>query len=252
MRAIVDGDLISYRCSASASQSTVDIAIWRVDDLVQRILREVGASEYIIYLSGNDNFRKVLDPTYKANRVQERPQFLEDCREHLVKVWKAKVTDGYEADDAIGIEATACFTEGTPFVICSLDKDLRQLPGKHYSWEISGVTGGTAWTRKAEHVFVTPLDGLKNFYKQLLIGDPSDNIKGVTGIGKAKAAKIIDPLTFEEDMDSAVRAFYDTDERYQLNKQLLWILRNFPSTLLPEVETQQSFLDSSGQTQDLG
>jgi DNA polymerase I len=228
MLAIVDGDLIAYRCAASANNDAVEIAIWRVDDLVRRILHDTGSTEHIIFLSGEVNFRKQLDPTYKAHRTQERPIWLEDCREHLVKTWGAKVTENIEADDAIGIEATACFNEGTDFTVCSLDKDLRQLPGRHYSWEISGTSSGKHWTKPAEKVFVTPLDGLKSFYRQLLIGDPADNVKGVLGIGKVKAAKIIDPLTLEEDMISAVRCLYDSEERYQLNRKLLYILRHEP------------------------
>jgi 5'-3' exonuclease len=226
MRALIDGDLVAYRCAASAKNESLDVATWRVEALLRQLIRDTNSTEYIIYLSGPDNFRKGLDPTYKAHRTQERPAFLEDCREYLVKTWGAKVTEGIEADDAIGIEATACFAEGTAFICCSLDKDFRQIPGHHHSWEISGTVNGKSWTKPAETVFVSPLDGLRNFYKQMLIGDPADNVTGVVGIGKVKAAKLIDPLHTEEDMARAVIAFYDSEERYELNRKLLWILRN--------------------------
>lgn len=254
MLALIDGDLVAYRCAASANNDVVDIAIWRTDDLMHRILKEVNATEYFVYLSGSENFRKTIDPTYKANRVQERPKWLEDCREHLVTKWNAKVTEEIEADDAIGIEATRCFSSDEPFVVCSLDKDFRQLPGRHYSWEISGRSGGTSWTKKAEHIFVSPMDALKNFYMQMLIGDASDNIKGVQGIAHIKAAKLICPLQTEEEMIEVVKLKYNDDERYEVNKRLLTILKELPSQYIQELEEehQSSSSDSSGNQQDPG
>ena len=147
-------------------------------------------------------------------------------REHLVINWKATVSDGVEADDLIAIDATNAWIQDAPYIICSLDKDFRQLPGKHYSWDIQGVAHGKQWSKPAELVFVTPLEGTRNFYKQLLIGDPADNVIGVTNIGKVKAAKIIDPLTSEKDMFDAVAALYNYDsERLLKNGKLLWLLR---------------------------
>ena len=63
------------------------------------------------------------------------------------------------------------------------------------------------------------------FYKQMLIGDPADNIKGVQGIGKVKAGRAIDPLHEEKDMYDLVCGFYTDEERFKLNAQLLWILK---------------------------
>lgn len=230
MIALIDSDLICYRCAASAENEVEDVAIWRVDDAMRRILHNVGATSYESFLSGDSNFRKGIDPSYKANRTQARPKWLELCREHMVMSWKSRVGDNIEADDLIGIAQTAYFEFGEPSVVCSLDKDLRQLAGKHYNFV------------REEFDFVTPLDAHKNFYKQLLIGDTSDNVVGVRGIGKVKAAKIINPLDNEVDMYEAVQNLYDNEERFQRNCQLLWILRKenefFISPIKPKPEME--------------
>lgn len=73
---------------------------------MKRILETVGATDYTAYLTGSNNFRCELYPEYKANRKNKsRPVFLERAREYMVTVWGAQVTDGIEADDAIGILA---------------------------------------------------------------------------------------------------------------------------------------------------
>jgi 5'-3' exonuclease len=227
MIALIDGDLVCYRNAASAENETVDVALWRCDDLIHNIMRRTGATEHKIYLSGGDNFRKQIDPNYKANRSDmARPKYLELCREHLVRKWNASVTDGIEADDAIGIRGNGLFFDDVPFVHCSLDKDFLQLPGKHYQWEFGGRTAaGKSWLKEEQHLFVTPLDGLRAFYRQLLIGDTADNVIGVEGIGPVRAARAINNLTDEEEMYQTVRELYSNDERFEKNCQLLWILR---------------------------
>jgi len=247
MIGLIDTDIVAYRCSASAEkESEKDIAIWRCDDLMHSILHNTGSTEYEAYLSGQTNYRKRIDPEYKANRIQPRPKWLELCREHLVTKWSARVCDDIEADDGIGIAQSYYFDAGIPSVVCSIDKDFFQLPGKHYQWEISGTTAkGTTWVKEEQHIFVTPLDGIRTFYRHLLIGDTSDNIVGVDRIGKTKAHKYIDHLTEEMDMYEVVQSLYKDDERLEKNCQLVWILRkentrwSSPITRKQEMETQQ-------------
>jgi DNA polymerase-1 len=240
MIALIDGDLITYRCSASAENEEVDVALWRCDELLHNILRNTGATEYKIYLSGGDNFRKQIDPEYKANRDETvRPTHLEPARGHLVSKWSASVTDGIEADDAIGIRGTGYFSDDVPFMYCSLDKDFLQLPGKHYQWEFSGRTNGKVWVKSEQRIFVTPLDGMRTFYRQLLIGDRADNVFGIDGIGPVKAAGHINHLTDEEEMYQVVKDLYNDDERFQKNCKLIWILREEDSTFLSPSQRKQ-------------
>lgn len=226
MLTLIDADLVCYRCAASANNDALDVAIWRLNNLMHTILHRTGATEYEAYISGQDSFRKKLEPTYKANRVQELPIWLQDCREYILSNWKGKITsDGEEADDAIGRTQAARFELDMPTTCASLDKDMLQIPGRHYRWEFSGTNGGTVWTKPEEILFVTPLDGLRFFYKQMLIGDSADNVFGVKQIGPKKAEKHIESLNDEQEMFDVVRDLYADDKRFITNLDLLWILK---------------------------
>jgi 5'-3' exonuclease len=215
-QALIDADLIAYRCAATCEEfETSEVAIQRCFYLTETILHSLQANEYTLYLTGSDNFRKKINPEYKANRKDKpRPKWLQDCREALVSEWQAKVTDGIEADDALGINQT----KNT--IICSLDKDLLQVPGKHYNWV------------KDEQTIITPEQGLKNFWMQTLVGDVADNIIGVRGLGPVKAGRILDQI-YADSLEELNEAYYNTvqplysdDQRLHTNAACLWVLRH--------------------------
>ena len=229
--ALIDGDLIAYRTAASAEGETQDIAEVRADELIRRVMLEINAVGHRVYLSGDTNYRYKFNPDYKANRKDRvRPRHLQAVREHLCKYWDAKVTDGIEADDAMGIDQ--CAEELT--CIVSLDKDMRMIPGHHYSWEIQGTgSTGKKWVKDAEYRQVSPLQGLQHFYYQLIMGDQSDNIFGFDGKARAKVPQFLQPkidylhsLETEEEMYDFVLDMYNDDKvRMDMNGSCLWILR---------------------------
>lgn len=222
MRTIIDADLIAYRCAAANDKEDLGINIWQADQMVIRILSEVQADEYKLYLSGENNFRYIIFSDYKANRRdQVRPRHLEGIREFLVTNWDATIVDGYEADDAIGILST----QNPQDIISSIDKDLKQLPVTHYNF--------------VNRVFdiVTPIQGWYNFYTQLLVGDTTDNIKGCPKVGKVKAAKALQGCNTERQLyERCIEQYklaycppkYEGTEwevELNLNANLLYILR---------------------------
>ncbi len=245
--ALIDGDIVAYRIGFSVQkkgeliENAEEEAILRCDTTMHAILAETGADHFRVFLSGGDNYRLIYNPEYKANRdPADKPILLALVREHLVTNWNAEVQDGIEADDAMGIaqwEAARDDLEGSVYVwdrqtvICSIDKDLHQIPGHHYNFV------------KQEHSFVDPFDGLKFFYKQLLIGDTVDNIFGVHGIGKVKAARLIDNCEDELEMFENVQAQYDSDARLIMNGICLKI-QTYPNELWEpppgaQIETNQ-------------
>jgi 5'-3' exonuclease len=242
MQALIDGDIVAYSNAASAENDPVEIALMRCDLQMRSILEATKADSYRLFLSGADNFRMTVDPEYKANRKDMvDPVHRAACKEFLVREWKAEVTEGYEADDAMGINQVKvpfCSREemnlyipqregriASPYqdtIICTIDKDLNMIPGLHYSWPI--VRGGTV-VREGKLYEVSEIDGIKSFYRSLLVGDRTDNIIGVAGIGPVKAAKAIDHLETEQEMFEVVRDLYHDYERLLKNGKLLWIMR---------------------------
>jgi len=243
MRALLDGDIYAFRSAASAENDSLGLAIFRVEEMIDKTLAETGATEFSIFLSGDNNFRYQIYPEYKATRPKIKPRFLKEVKDYLIEKYKAAVSDGCEADDLLGIEQCAGNSKHNPgdalikpegqratypgqTIICSLDKDLRMIPGMHYSFEINGVSSlGKFWTRPMEIVNVEAFEGLKRFYTQLLTGDSTDNIKGAAGIGKVKAAAILRDCTTEKELYEAVEANYSSEEELLMNGQCLWIFR---------------------------
>lgn len=217
-RVIVDGDIVAYRSAFSAQEDSPEDAIQKVDNLMQYILREtlifplVELSE--VYLTGKGNFRNEIAKfaPYKGNRKHvEKPIYLYDARQHLIDKYGAVVSDGEEADDLIAIAATKY---GKDAVVASVDKDMLQIPCKHFNF-VKGT-----WTE------VNEFDGLKFFYKQILTGDSADNIMGLYRVGPVKAEKMIEGCSTEEELWDAVLKAYDGDmERVVENARLLWLRR---------------------------
>jgi DNA polymerase-1 len=189
----VDGDTIAYRTAAVCNDAWAGAC----DDIIASTLKKISTASGIhdmrIYLSGEDNFRYKVAKTkpYKGNRVgMVHPQFLNHCKQHLVDVYDAIRMDGYEADDGI---ATDMMLTGA--VHCGVDKDILQIPGRHYMYV------------KEEWITVTPDDAAINLYRQVLMGDTSDNIPGIPGCGTKTAEKLItDP---DSAFSDALNAYLD-------------------------------------------
>src|SRR5512143_417281 len=183
--ALIDGDILVYSVGFFAEDKTEDEALVEMDSKLDEITFNCGCSDSVIYLSGSNNFRQKIYPAYKANRKQEKPKHFNALRNYLIKVEQAQVAEGQEADDALGIAQHRAERDTT--IICSLDKDLLMVEGWHYNW------------RRDETVEVTKLEGLRNFYRQLLTGDTTDNIPGIYGVGSKKAEAMLAGCEFEED-----------------------------------------------------
>ena len=198
---LIDGDIVAYRCAATCEGLPAEIAEVRTGDLIRRILHETNAQQYKVFLTGSNNFRYDIYPDYKAHRKDKpRPEHWNTCKEYLVKEWQAQITDGYEADDALGIEQVA---SGTDSVIASIDKDLLQIPGYHYNF-VTGVER-----------FVSPFDATRFFYKQIISGDGADNVPSYDGKVRNGVPKFIqrlldpiDSMMEEEEMYNYVYEIY--------------------------------------------
>ena len=144
---------------------------------------EINAYEIFITTCTN-SFRKQLSKTYKSNRKKNKYVWM--LREHY-RHNDARCSDRLEADDLIAIKAKE-LGDGN-FIIVSPDKDLKQIGGY--------------------------------FWSQMLIGDSSDNIKGVKGIGVKKADKILEST--KSPKIAVARAYIKSNQKedYKINYQLL-------------------------------
>jgi hypothetical protein len=180
------------------------------------ILKATSATDYKIYIKGKGNFRDEIAVTrkYKGNRDQaHRPTYEQDIRLYLKQVWGAEEVDGYEVDDQVAMlqwndYQRAGYARGgsesswkdykdlCTTIIASIDKDLDQVPGWHYSYN------------KAIKYWVSELEAQRNFWTQMLVGDSSDNIVGIEGVGKKGAEKLLKDCTTAKEMWEVVAEQY--------------------------------------------
>lgn len=172
--ALIDADIPAYSCGFSCeNELSWSLVEKTVDNFMMKVIRESGATHMIGFLTkGSTNFRLEDAKTYvyKGNRAgTERPKWYTKIREYLVNHWNCQIMDGIEADDALAISQEYLEAQGIKSVICSLDKDLRQVTGWHYNWD-SGILD-----------FVDAEKAHYNLWKQMITGDlGTDNIPGLS------------------------------------------------------------------------
>jgi len=193
----------------------------------EAILNELGTTEYQAYLTGEGNYREQVAVTkpYKGNRTQDKPVHYALVKDWYLNKVGAEVVDGMEADDMMGILAT----QDTHNVICTIDKDLNQVPGLHYDWNLG------------KKYKVNKADGDRFFIMQLLTGDTTDNIPGMKGMGWKGAEKLYKeaseltsalttPAEYNWSFFESALALYEekgyNKEYVEEQGQLLWIKRN--------------------------
>lgn len=131
-----------------------------------------------VYLTGTANYRErwaTISP-YKGNRdPRHKPVYMREVRDYLVKQWGAHVVHWMEADDMVSIVQTQ---DRDNVVVASIDKDLLQVPGLHY-------------VPKKGFKQVSERMALLYLYRQILTGDPTDNIAGCYRVAGVTGTRLI-------------------------------------------------------------
>ncbi len=225
MTPLIDADILLYEIGFATQKKTesgeiLPSPVEEVNELVDAKIKEICAAVYAteppkLYLTGTGNFRFNIAKRrdYKGNRKQIKPFHYKYIKAYLQSQWGAEVVNGMEADDALCIEQTNRIHRRDS-IICSRDKDLKQCPGFHYTWEC-GKQGswGPAWV---EPHGTLELKGPKKltgtgslfFYSQLLTGDSTDTYDGLPGCGPIRAYAILQGSESENDMYQRVLSAY--------------------------------------------
>tara|TARA_R110002072_G_scaffold301180_1_gene480421 strand:- start:32 stop:823 length:792 start_codon:yes stop_codon:yes gene_type:complete len=257
-KVLIDGDIVAYKAAASLESKyfkdavSTDLKLYKykqehyeefvkgykfwaaghrgleshidksMRNLIQKTVRFPEDGLYQVYLTGSRNFRYDVAKSYPykgTRKLTPKPIDLPSARDYLVEEYEAIVSEGEEADDLIAIEATRC---GPTTIVVSIDKDMLQIPCRHFNMDKE------TWTT------VTEGTGLKFFYTQLLTGDASDNIKGVRGIGPKTAEKLLADLNTEGELwDVCVEKYKGDVQRVVENARLLWLRRRVGELWIP-------------------
>lgn len=162
-----------------------------------RDLREVSenvfAEEARIVLRGKGNFRHEVDPFYKSKRNSGGVKYYADgIKDVALSLEMAVPSTGCEADDYIRMWAEELRAEGKDFIVCTTDKDLKMIPGKHYHLKTKQIST------------VTEHEALMSYHQQLLMGDAVDSIPGIWKMGPIKSAKALKDCTTLESFQEVV------------------------------------------------
>ncbi len=180
-------------------------AIFGFAQMLHKVLNEK-KPEFIciVFDAPGPKFRHEIYPEYKATR-EAMPQDLVVQIEYVKKLCDAYgipriEKEGYEADDIIASVCDWARREGYKVVIVSGDKDLHQLveDKKIIQWDPQR----DVWydDKKVEEKYGVPPEKMCDFLA--LVGDSSDNVPGVPGIGMKRAASILKKVSSIDDIFS--------------------------------------------------
>ena len=207
---LVDGYALIYRAffalisrPLTTARGENTSAAWGVVNFLQRLL-DKHRPDYLGWVHDSGlSFRHERYPAYKATREKLTDELQSDFdtgMERIVQLLEAYripilSLKGFEADDVIGTLARQGVAEGLQVVIVSGDKDFQQLvkPGV---WLLNPGRGGPASVEEqwvsvengAERLGVPPAHVTDYL---ALVGDSSDNVPGVKGIGDKGACELV-------------------------------------------------------------
>src|ERR687896_408148 len=256
---LVDGYALIYRAffalisrPLTTSRGENTSAAWGIVNFLNRLL-ERHHPEYLGWVHDSGlSFRHETYPGYKATREKLTEELQSDfdrgmeriCA--LLEAYRVQILalPGYEADDVIGTLARQAVAQGINVVVVSGDKDFQQLvrPGV---WLLNPGRGGPGAVEEqwvsvengSERLGVPP--ALVTDYLAL-VGDTSDNVPGVRGIGDKTAAELVNSYgSLEEILAHAAEipkkrpreALLEQEANARLSKELVTIRDDLPVRL---------------------
>jgi DNA polymerase-1 len=256
---LIDGHALVYRAffamarrPLTTSRGENTSAAWGIANFLIRLFREHQPHRIAWIFDKGDSFRHEMFPAYKATREKLDAAQQEDFDRsmartaELLRAWRVPVVtvEGYEADDVIGTLASQATRAGVETVVVSGDKDFYQLINEDVTLLNPGRRGPAAvdeeWvdeSNASERLGVPP-NRVVDFLA--LVGDSSDNVPGVPGVG-AKTARQL--LTQFGDLDAVLGQASDVPSRKvreallghadtaRLSRELVTIRRDVPVSL---------------------
>ncbi len=256
---LVDGYALIYRAffamiarplTTKSGENTS--AVWGITNFLLR-LYENYHPEYVGWVHDRGvSFRQEQYPEYKATREKLSEELQQDFDRSLERVCQILdafhipviAINGYEADDVVATLAARAARDGLQAVIVSGDKDFYQLIGDGIALLNPGRGGQAAveeqWvdqSNASERLGVPP-QRVVDFLA--LVGDTSDNIPGVKGIGDKTAIQLLETYG---DLDAILaraadipgkrprEALLQQADNARLSRQLVTLRRDVPVEL---------------------
>lgn len=226
-------------------------AVYGFASAMKKVLSLIRPTHAIVVFDSPDcGDRRQLDGDYKANRPDFSDAAPEECPFTQLPAIYAMLEDmqiphreihGCEADDVIASYAMQC-SDAFHVVIFSTDRDYWQLISENVSiLDYHGMDSTLITPPTVERKFGVKPEQFADF--KCLIGDKSDNIVGVPGIGPKRAAEMLTRFgtlenllahTDEIERPSVRKALEESRERLELNNRLIRLCAKAELPLDPE------------------
>lgn len=248
---LLDGNSLAYRAFFALplltnEQGIHTNAVYGFTTMLQKILGEENPTRILVaFDAGKTTFRHSTFKEYKGGR-QKTPPELSEQFPYLRKLldaynMKRYELEMYEADDIIGTLSRQADAQGLETIIISGDKDLTQLASDNTTVYITrkGMTDIEHYTPEhiKEKYGLTPLQIID---MKGLMGDSSDNIPGVPGVGEKTAIKLLTQHPSVEEVYAHIEdvkgaklkeKLVANEEQALMSKELATINRDVPLEL---------------------
>lgn len=198
---LVDGSSYLYRAfhalpPLTNSRGVPTGAVKGVINMLRRLQKDYPESTVaVIFDAKGKTFRDELYPDYKANR----PPMPDELRQQIEPIHNIihamglplLAIEGVEADDVIGTLAVQATAQQQPVIISTGDKDIAQLVNQHISL-VNTMTDTVLDEQGVVDKFGIPPHLIIDYLA--LLGDKSDNIPGVPGVGEKTALALLQGL----------------------------------------------------------
>ena len=200
---LIDGHALAYRAfyalpdDMKTSRGELTNAIFGFTSMLINVLRDEQPTHIAVTFDKGRTFRHDIYPEYKAHRAKMPEEMQAQMRRvrQMVEVLGIPIfeQEEYEADDLLGTLACQAKEQGMDTLIVTGDKDLLQLVDQHTHvltshWRFSDTVIYDMEGVKQKYDGLTPSQLVD--YKGM-VGDKSDNIPGVYGVGEKTATKLL-------------------------------------------------------------
>ena len=200
---LMDGNSIAFRAFYGLPLLTNKSglhtnAVFGYARLLEKVIKEEDPDYFLVaFDAGKSTFRHKQYKEYKGGRQKTPPELGEQFApiRQLIDAYGIKrfEHEDYEADDIIGTWTKLADEEGLETIVITGDKDLTQLASEKTKVYITkkGVTDIEVFTPEHLAEVYDGLQPLQIIDLKGLMGDKSDNIPGVPGVGEKTAVKLL-------------------------------------------------------------
>lgn len=217
---LVDGSSYLYRAfhalpPLTNSKGRPTGAVKGVINMIRRLLKDYHDSTVVVVFDAKGKtFRDDMYDQYKANR----PPMPDDLRVQIDPIHKIidamglpiLTIEGVEADDVIGTLAVEASAQAQPVIISTGDKDIAQLVNEYVTM-VNTMTDTVLNSEGVRNKFGVPPELIIDYLA--LLGDKSDNIPGVPGVGEKTALGLLQGIGGLDDIYSKLDQVAELDFR---------------------------------------